>query len=319
VTAPNVQRDLADLAATVRYPDHEAATRAHDALLTRGDLGQLAGLVEWLAGCRSQYPISAIARPRLVIVAADHDVAEQGVSRLSATSTHQAITAIESGAAPLAELAALVQATIRIERLTDAASLGAAVEQGAALADDEIDAGTDLLIVGNLGAGSTTIAAVTIAVLTATEPAKAVGRGGRPIDDLAWMQKVAAVRDARRRGWPYRTDAMELLARVDGADIALLSGLLLRAAARQTPVLLDGVVAAAAALVANTATVIAPRWWQAAQLTGEPAQEVALRALPLEPIVDFAMATGDGTGGLVALGLLRAALALDRSSGSADV
>jgi nicotinate-nucleotide--dimethylbenzimidazole phosphoribosyltransferase len=318
VTATNPHRDLAGLAATVSYPDHEAATRAHDALLTRGDLGRLAGLVEWLAGARAQYPIGEIARPRVVVVVADHSVAEHGVSRLSPASTQRSVAEIESGAAPLAELAALAQTGIRLERVADSTTPSTAIEQGAALADDEIDAGTDLLIVGNLGAGSTTIAAAAISVLTATEPVKVIGRGGRPIDDLAWMHKVAAVRDLRRRAWPHRSDQLELLAAIDGADLGLLAGLLLRASARQTPVLLDGVAAAAAALIANTVTIFAARWWQAAQLTGEPAQAVALRELRLDPVVDFAMATGDGAGGLVALGVLRAALALDRSA-SADV
>jgi nicotinate-nucleotide--dimethylbenzimidazole phosphoribosyltransferase len=317
VTAPNPPRDLAELATSVSYPDHEAATRAHDALLTRGDLGRLARLLEWLAGTRAHYPIHDIARPRLVLVVADHRIADQGVSRLSPATTNQAVTAIESGAAPLAELAAFAHTGIALERMADATTASAAIEQGAALADREIDAGADLLIVGNLGAGSTTIAAAAISALTATEPVKVIGRGGRPIDDLAWMHKVAAVRDARRIAWAHRDDVTDLLASIDGIDIALLSGLLLRASARQTPVLLDGVVAAAAALIANTASAYASRWWQAAQLTGEPAQAVALRDLRLDPIVDFTMAAGDGTGGLVALGVLRAALALDRSAASA--
>lgn len=318
MTDPNDQRDLAELADAVGYPDHDAATRAHDALLTRGDLGRLAGLIEWLAGARSLYPIDQLARPRVVVVAADHAVADDGVSRWSPTLTERTIAEIESGAAPLAELATLAAAGIAIERLTDA-SPSAAVELGAAAADREVDYGAELLIVGNLGAGSTTVAAAAISVLTSTEPAKVIGRGGRPIDDLMWMRKVAAVRDARRQAWPVRADPIEVLSRIDGADIAFLAGLLLRASARQTPVLLDGVVAAAAALVANTATVLASRWWQVAQLTGEPAQAVAAQALRLDPIVDFAMAGGDGTGGLVALGLLRAALALDRPDASADV
>ncbi len=90
----------------------------------------------------------------------------------------------------------------------------------------------------------------------------------------------------------------------------MLTGLLVQAAVRRTPVLFDGVVAAAAALVADQARPGMRRWWQPAQLTGEPAQDVVLRALTASPLLDLGMATGDGSGGLVALGLIRSAFAL---------
>jgi nicotinate-nucleotide--dimethylbenzimidazole phosphoribosyltransferase len=183
------------------------------------------------------------------------------------------------------------------------------VRQGAAIADEEIDSGADLLIAGNLGIASTTSAATIISVLTSSEPVKVIGRGGSRIDDTGWMHKVSAIRDARRRGWPHRGDPQQLLAVVGGPDIAALAGFLLRAASRRTPVLLDGVVVAAAAVAAATEAPIATRWWLAAQHTGEPAQTLALARLDLTPVLDLGVAAGDGSGGLLALGLLRAAIA----------
>jgi nicotinate-nucleotide--dimethylbenzimidazole phosphoribosyltransferase len=102
---------------------------------------------------------------------------------------------------------------------------------------------------------------------------------------------------------------MKLLAVAGGADVAAIAGLVLQAAARRTPLLLDGVVAAAGALVANQTQPRASRWWRAAQGTAEPGQQIALRSLGLTPLLDLGVSAGDGTGGLLALQLLRAAVA----------
>ncbi len=307
--------DLDDLAAALPWPDYDAATQAHNALGARPDLGRLAGLVEWLAGVQAEFPVRALTRPRLIIVATDHAVATTGVSRLTAADTARASAAIAAGDSVLAELAADTGAGIRVDEVAADSAIGAAVARGVAVADAEIDAGTDLIIAANLGAGSTTTAATIISVLAAVEPVKVTGRGGTRIDDIAWMHKVAAVRDGRRRAWPHRSAPTELLASLDATDSAFLVGVLLRAAARRTPVLLDGLVAVSAAMVADAAKPGARRWWRPAQLTGEPALSVALRTLDLEPVLDLSIAAGDGRGGLLALGLLRAAILLSRTPG----
>jgi len=147
---------------------------------------------------------------------------------------------------------------------------------------------------------------VLTAVITSTEPVKVIGRGGG-IDDDTWMRKATAVRDARLRAWPHRAAPAELLAVAGGADIAAMAGFLVRAASRRTPVLLDGVMAAAAALVAQDIQPRCVRWSRAAQRTSEPAQALALRRLGLEPILDLGVEAGDGTGGLLAVPVLRAA------------
>jgi len=194
--------DLSDIAADLDWLDYEAETRAHDAVVARRDLGRLAGLIEWLAGVQGQFPIREISRPRLVLVASDHEIAGTGVSTLSPDDTARTIAAIASGDAPLSDFAARSGTGIRVEELAADSSVIAAIQRGAAIADAEIDAGTDLIIVGNIGAGSTTTAAAAISILADVEPIKVIGRGGSGIDDTAWMHKVSAVRDARRRGRP---------------------------------------------------------------------------------------------------------------------
>src|SRR5439155_5668596 len=121
---------------------------------------------------------------------------------------------------------------------------------GRALADEEVDAGADLLIPASLGVGATTPAATLVAALTNTEPVAVIGRGSG-IDDAGWIRKAAAVRDALRRARPHVRDPLTLLRVAGGADVAALTGFCVQAALRRTPVLLDGLVVGAAALLAD--------------------------------------------------------------------
>jgi nicotinate-nucleotide--dimethylbenzimidazole phosphoribosyltransferase len=177
---------------------------------------------------------------------------------------------------------------------------------GMAVADEEVDSGADLLIPGDMGIGNTTPAAVLTAALAAAEPAEVVGRG-TGIDDAGWMRKCAAVRDALRRTRPTLADPIQVLATAGGADIAAMVGFLVQAAVRRTPVVLDGVVSGAAALVAHRLAVRAASWWLAGHRSPEPAHTVALDRLALTPVLDHGLRLGEGTGALLALPLLRAA------------
>jgi nicotinate-nucleotide--dimethylbenzimidazole phosphoribosyltransferase len=123
------------------------------------------------------------------------------------------------------------------------------------------------------------------------------------------MVKCAAVRDAARRGRTRQADMVDLLAEVAGPDIAAMSGFLLQAAVRRTPVLLDGVVSGAAALIAHRIAYRSRQWWLAGHRSTEPAHTRALDRLDLEPLVDFGLRLGEGTGALVALPILAAAAA----------
>ena len=186
----------------------------------------------------------------------------------------------------------------------------AAFRAGMAVADEEADAGTDLVVLGDVSVGGTTAAAVLIAALCGTDASVVTGRGGEPIDDLAWMRKCAAVRDALRRARPVLGDQLELLAAVGGADLAAITGFLLQSAVRHTPVLLDGVVSAACALVAQRVAFRAPDWWLAGHDSGEPGQAKAYDRMAVEPLGAPGLKVGEGTGALLALPLVQAAAAL---------
>jgi nicotinate-nucleotide--dimethylbenzimidazole phosphoribosyltransferase len=193
----------------------------------------------------------------------------------------------------------------REDAMTDAEAR-AALQLGAGVADALVDEGADLLIPGDMGIGNTTPAAALVGLLADVEPAEVVGRG-TGIDDLAWMRKTAAVRDAMRRGRPVKGDPVRLLATCAGPDFAATTGFLLQAAVRRTPVLLDGVVSAASALVAHRIAFRASHWWLAAHRSTEPAASAALGRLGLAPLLDLGMRLGEGSGALVALPLVTAA------------
>ncbi len=315
-----------------------AAARARQDTLTkpRGALGRLEDLSVWVSSCQGQCPPTQFDRARIVVFAGDHGVAQSGVSAYPPEVTGQMVANIASGGAAINALAEVAGATVRVVDLAVDADpwsdqIGAhkvrrgsgniavedalseqqtldAIDAGRQIADQEVDAGADLLIAGDLGIGNTTAATALVAALTNVEPVAAVGYG-TGIDDAGWARKTAAVRDAMFRAGPVLTEPVATLQCCGGADLAGLAGFLAQAAVRRTPVLLDGIAVTAAALVAEQLAPGARLWWQAGHLSTEPAHALALAQLGLEPIVDLRMRLGEGSGAAVALPVLRAAVA----------
>ncbi|MBY0441337.1 MAG: nicotinate-nucleotide--dimethylbenzimidazole phosphoribosyltransferase [Mycobacteriaceae bacterium] len=324
----------------VPLPDAHAAAAArtrHNALLKPpGALGRLEELSIWAASCQGRCPPKQFQRARIVVFAGDHGVTQNGVSAYPTQVTATMVAAIDSGGAAINALAEVAGATVRVVDIAVAADpyspqIGShkvrrgsgniavvdaltehetaqAIAAGRRIADEEVDAGADLLIAGDLGIGNTTPATVLVAALTDTEPVVAVGYGSG-IDDAGWSRKTAAVRDALFRAQPLRSDPIGLLRCGGGADLAAMAGFCAQAAVRRTPLLLDGLPVTAAALVGERMAPGARQWWQAGHRSTEPAHALALAALRLDPIVDLAMRLGEGTGAAVALPVLRAAVA----------
>ncbi|WP_068275251.1 nicotinate-nucleotide--dimethylbenzimidazole phosphoribosyltransferase [Aldersonia kunmingensis] len=319
-------------------PEARAAAEARQLQLTKppGSLGRLERIGNWVAACQGQCPPHALERPRVVIFAGDHGIARNGVSAYPSEVTAQMVANFLAGGAAVNALARAAGATVRVadiavdadtdERVNthkvrrssgsidreDALSedeVRAAIAAGRAIADEEVDSGADLLIAGEMGIGNTTPATVLIAAITDTEPVAAVGRG-TGIDDAAWNRKTAAIRDALRRARPVTKDPVALLRVAGGADLAAMAAFLAQAAVRRTPVIIDGVVVAAAALVAEMLAEGAADWWIAGHRSAEPAHTLALKRLRLEPpLIEFDMRLGEGSGALTALPLVHAAVA----------
>jgi nicotinate-nucleotide--dimethylbenzimidazole phosphoribosyltransferase len=323
----------------VEIPELDAASmtaaRERQAMLTKppGALGRLEEVSIWLAGAQGVCPPRPLERIRVVVVAGDHGIAHHGVSAFPPEVTAQMVANFAAGGAAVNVLARQVGATVRVvdvsvdapaddspyrvrrgsgsidreDALTDD-EVQRGFDVGVAIADEEIDGGADLVIPGEMGIGNTTPAATLVAALLDLEPVEVVGRG-TGIDDARWMVKTAAIRDALRRARPCAGAAMPLLRTVGGADLAALTGLIVRCAERRTPVLLDGVVICAAALVARAHAPGVAAWLLAGTRSPEPAQRHALSALGLEPLVDLGMRLGEASGALVAVNVLVAAQA----------
>ena len=138
----------------------------------------------------------------------------------------------------------------------------------------------------------------------------------RSIDDRTWIRKCAAVRDAMRAARPVIADQLDLLATAAGPDFAALTGFLMQAAIRRTPVLLDGLGSAACAVLAQRIAFRVPDWMLAAQLSPEPAYQKAIDRLGLEPLLDFKVRADGGCAALLALPLLRSAATILAETGS---
>jgi nicotinate-nucleotide--dimethylbenzimidazole phosphoribosyltransferase len=187
----------------------------------------------------------------------------------------------------------------------------AAIAAGARLVDEAQAAGADLLITGEMGIGNTTAATAITAVLTGAPPEAVTGRG-TGVDDATWQRKVDVVRQALAVNRPERGDAIDVLAKVGGFEIAGLVGIALAGAARRLPVVLDGFIAGAAALVAVAlAPGVRPALF-AAHRSAEPGHALVLEHLGLRPYLDLSLRLGEGTGGALFVHLARAATLLYR-------
>jgi nicotinate-nucleotide--dimethylbenzimidazole phosphoribosyltransferase len=184
----------------------------------------------------------------------------------------------------------------------------AAITLGERLADAKIDAGADLLLVGDMGIGNTTPAAALVAAVTGQDAVAVCGRG-TGIDDDRWMRKVAAIRDGLWRARGLQGEPEALLHTIGGADFAAMAGFLAQSARRATPVLLDGLPVTAAALIAAQLAPDAAHWWLAGHESAEPAHLAALEHLGLDPVLRLGMRLGEGSGALTALPVVQAALA----------
>ncbi len=320
---------------TVVPPDESVRREAldrHD-LLTKpaGSLGRIEELGCWIAACQGQCPPVPFARPRVVIFAGDHGIAAKGVSAYPSEVTAQMVANFLAGGAAINVLAATAGASVRVVDMSvDSAEMPdevgkfkvrrgsgsidvedaltedevrAAIAAGKAIADEEVDNGTDLLVAGDMGIGNSTPAAVLIAALTGSEPVAVVGRG-TGIDDRGWMRKAAAIRDGLRRARPVSADPVALLRTVAGADIAAMTAFLAQAAVRRTPVILDGLIAGAAAMVAAELAPGASNWWVAGHRSSEPAHKLVLDQLDLKPLLELDMRLGEGSGAAAAIPLL---------------
>jgi nicotinate-nucleotide--dimethylbenzimidazole phosphoribosyltransferase len=313
-----------------------ASAREHQDRLTKpkGSLGGLEDVSVQLAGLAAADPPPLPEPAAVVVFAADHGVHAQGVSPWPQEVTAQMVANLAAGGAVVNALAAQTGARVvvvdvgvaadvpdhpsvlqrKVRRGTDDLAAGpamtvddaeAAIAVGAAVARDAIASGSDCLVTGDMGIGNTTPSAALIAALTGRDPEDLTGRG-TGIDDDMLRQKRKVVVDAVRRaeGLP----PLDLLAEIGGLEIAAIAGFIAAGAAQRMPVVIDGVIALAGALVADALTNGAVRpYLVGGHRSVEPAASAALEHLGLDPLLDLGLRLGEGTGAVLAVPLVQAA------------
>lgn len=322
--------DLANLKG-LPTPDDAAEAAADEHLLGLGpvSLGALANVVAFAAGTQGTSPPAPWRQVRVFVVYGDH----AGDAAAGAPGSARLASELRDGTSPLAQLAASAGATVQIVPAPAAAAIEAgpastgeqvdsALGYGWRLAQQAVDEGVDAIVLGAIGDGAdTAAAAVTSMLAVGAEPAAMLARVRAldgTIDDQAWMRRCAAVRDAVRRvrATP-RTGGRVVLAELGGADLATAAGILLGAAARRTPVLMDGPVGTAAGLAARNLAAAARHWWLVPDHGQHPTAVRGAEVLGLTPLLDLRMAVGEGATALAALPLLNWALAFAATAPSA--
>ncbi|WP_026270863.1 nicotinate-nucleotide--dimethylbenzimidazole phosphoribosyltransferase [Salinispora pacifica] len=303
---------LAGLAGTCPPPLPEPAAVA----IFAGDHGVHAqGVTPWPQEVTGQMIGNFLAGGAVVNAFARQAGAAVTVVDIGVATPPTPVAAVPSGSGPAGGAGPrLVEANVRrgTRDLAVTAALTreearAAVETGIRVAGELIDAGAAILLTGDMGIGNTTPAAALIAVFAEADPAAVTGRG-TGVDDPTHQRKIEVVRAALRRHQPDPTDPLGVLAAVGGLEHAALAGLILGAAARRVPVLLDGVIADSAALVAAAFAPAATGAMVAGHRSVEPGATVALRRLGLTPLVDLGLRLGEGTGALLALPVVTGAV-----------
>jgi nicotinate-nucleotide--dimethylbenzimidazole phosphoribosyltransferase len=308
-----------------------------------GSLGRLEVLACRLAAIRGEVPLEPL-RAAIVVAAADHGVWEEGVSPYPRSVTTQMLANFTGGGAAVAVLARLAGARlvvvdagvveappaevgIRSEivagvrgtaNVVDGPAMERAVavgliEHGIALAGELADAGVQLVAIGDMGIANTTAASALCAALLPATPSSVCGPGSG-LDDAGVAHKEDVVRAALLANGlsdaSVTADPVRVLASVGGLEIAFLVGVILGAAARRLPVLLDGFVTGAAALVAAKLSPAAVDTMIAATRSPEPGHMLVLERLGLEPLLDLGLRLGEGSGAALALPLVRSAVAI---------
>lgn len=316
--------------------DEQAAARAleRQAILTKpgGALGRLESLSVALAGMTGR--LDWLPERRAVVVCAgDHGVVAQGVSAYPQVVTEQMVLNFLNGGAAVNVLARQMSARVTVidagvnaafsphpdlidgkigpgtadmtqgPAMTEAQA-EASLQLGLRVAEREIARGLDVLAVGEMGIGNTTAASAIIAAITGLPPAQVTGRG-TGLADTQLAHKIEVILRALDVNRPSGADT---LAKVGGFEIGAMAGLMLGAASVRVPVVIDGLISTAAALIAVQRWPDVGRYLLAGHKSVEPGHLAALTWLGLDPLLDLGMRLGEGTGALLALPLLEAAM-----------
>ncbi len=312
-----------------------AAALARQDVLTKpqGSLGRLEKLSIQIAGITGQ------ARPKIghkvvTVMAGDHGVVEEGVSAFPQEVTPQMVFNFLSGGAAINVLSKHVGARVVIvdmgvaspmephpQLISRKIALGTAniakgpamtraqaeesILRGAEIVESEIAKGLDILATGDMGIGNTTPSAAIACVVTGRSAREIVGRG-TGVDDDGLHRKILAVEQALKINQPDLRDGLDILAKVGGFEIGGLAGAILAAAANHRPVVIDGFISTAAAIIAATIAPQVKEYLIAAHCSQELGHRLMMEWLGVTPLLDMNMRLGEGTGAALAMSVVEA-------------
>ncbi|WP_068316935.1 nicotinate-nucleotide--dimethylbenzimidazole phosphoribosyltransferase [Polycladidibacter hongkongensis] len=295
-----------------------AAVRARDAQLTKpaGSLGKLEEIVEWLAAWQGQ-PKPKVTRPLVAVFAANHGVAQKGVSAFPPEVTQQMVANFAAGGAAVNQLCIAYDLGLKVFELAleyptaDISEDDAFAENDCAatmaFGMEALAGGTDLICLGEMGIANTTVAAALYYALFGGSAADWVGPG-TGVSGEALQNKINVVEQAVTRiGGPKSHEPLEILRRLGGREIAAMVGVIIAARMQQVPVVVDGYVTTAAAAVLYAMDPTAIDHCLFSHASAEPSHQRVLQAMNKTALLDLGMRLGEGSGAAVAAGIIKAA------------
>jgi len=307
-----------------------AAAKARQDTLTKptGSLGRLEELSIRIAGMQGK-PLPQIKQKAVIVMAADHGVTARGTSAYPQEVTAEMVLNFLHGGAGINVISRQVGASVvivdmgvakkldsnpglisrRIAAGTQDMSTGSAmtvaqatrsVEAGIEIVTTEIKKGLDIVATGDMGIGNTTASAAICAVMTGKTAAEVTGRG-TGLDDQQLRQKIMIINEAITLNKPDSSKPLEVLAKVGGFEIGGLAGVMLGAASYRVPIIIDGFISGAAALIAAGLCPQCIDYMIAGHCSVEPGHKIILQHLGLKPLLDLEMRLGEGTGAALAM------------------
>jgi nicotinate-nucleotide--dimethylbenzimidazole phosphoribosyltransferase len=312
-----------------------ARTRQEQLTKPAGSLGQLEDLSVQLAAISGQLK-TPLARKAVIVMAGDHGIAHEGVSAYPAEVTPQMVLNFLHGGAAINVLARQASARVivvdvgvnanfdpvpglrrrKVARGTQNMAQGPALTRaqteeaiavGLNIVEEEFAEGLDVIATGDMGIGNTTPSAAICAVMTGLPAAQVTGRG-TGVDDAGWQHKVSLIERALEVNQPDRSDPLDVLSKVGGLEIAGLTGVIIGGAAHRLPVVIDGFISGAAALIAAALVPEVKPYLIAAHQSVEIGHRAMLEHLGLHPLLNLNLRLGEGTGAALAFHLLEAAV-----------
>jgi nicotinate-nucleotide--dimethylbenzimidazole phosphoribosyltransferase len=296
----------------------EARRRQDSLTKPQSSLGQLESLSIQVAGIKGD------ARPLIThkvifTLAGDHGVTKEGVSAYPSEVTPQMVYNFLRGGAAINVLARQVGARVivadlgvasileRHPQLKDKKQAIRSVEAGIELVEEELTKGIDILGTGDMGIGNTTPSSAITSVITGADVSTVTGRG-TGLDDEGWKRKVKMIQKALEINRPNPKDAINVLSKVGGFEIGGIAGVILAGAKYQIPVVIDGFISGAAALIATSLSPQAKPYLIASHQSVEPGHKIILEHLGLKPLLNLDLRLGEGTGAALGIFLVEASL-----------